>query len=69
MVATRKGSCESKTSPVISNNINHQKRQNKHGRFLSMSFQALALFADVKRKVLKTQRHLITESNVIVLLR
>ena len=54
-MALRKGIFESETSLVIASNLKHKKKQNKHWCFLSMSFKALTLFADVKRKVLKTQ--------------
>ena len=48
-VATIKGFFESKPSRAIANNLKHKKKQIKHWRFLSMSFKALAFFADVKR--------------------
>ena len=54
-MATRKGFCESKLSQVIANNIRNKKKQSNHWRFLSMAVKALEFFADVKRKVLKTQ--------------
>ena len=64
-VATRKGFCESKPSSVIANNLKQKKKQIKHWHFLSMLFKALAFFADVKREVLKAQRHSITASKLI----
>ena len=68
IVATRKGFCESKTFMVIASYLKHKKKQNKISCFLSMSFKALTFSADVKRNVLKIQRHLITASNVMELL-
>ena len=68
ILATRKGFCESKISLVIASYLKHKKKQNKRWCFLSMSFKALTFSTDVKRNVLKTQRHLITASNVMELL-
>ena len=62
-VATRKGFCERKTSPMIASNLKHKKNPNIHW------FKALTCFADSKREALKTQRHSITASNFIIQLR
>ena len=68
-MATRKELCDSKPSPVITNNLKHNKKQNKHWHFLSMSLTALAFFADVKRKVFKIQRHSNSAPKVMLLVR
>ena len=68
IVVTRKGLFESKPSLVITYNQWHENKQNKHWRFLSRSFKALAFFSDVKHKELRTEKHSITAPDVIVLL-
>ena len=45
--------CKNKQSVVITNDLKHKKKQNQNGEFLSMSFKALTLFDDVKRKCSK----------------
>ena len=41
--------CKNKPSLVIANDLTNKKKQNQNGVFLSMSFEALTLFDDVKR--------------------
>ena len=48
--ASINGICKHKISLVIANDLKHKKKQNQNGGFLSMSFEALTLFDDVKRK-------------------
>ena len=38
---------------MIANDLKHKKNLNQNGGFLSMSFEAIALFDDVKRKYSK----------------
>ena len=47
------GICKHKISLVIANDLKHKKKQNQNGGFLPMSFEALTLFDDVKRKCSK----------------
>ena len=49
--ATINENCKNKPSLVIANDLKHKKNQN--GGFLSMSFEALTLFDEVKRKCSK----------------
>ena len=51
--ATINGFCKNKPSLVIANDLQHKKRQSQNGGFLSMSFEELTLFDDVKRKYSK----------------
>ena len=48
--ATINGFCKNKPSLVIANDLTHKKKQNQNGGFLLMTFEALTLFDDVKRK-------------------
>ena len=57
-MATKTKCCERKLTPVIANNLKHKKTHNAHWQFLSMSYKALAFFAEVKCKALKTQRQI-----------
>ena len=44
---------KNKPSLVIAIDLKHKKKQNQNGGFLSMLFEALTLFDDVKRKCSK----------------
>ena len=63
------GFCKKKKpSLVIANDLKNKKKQNQNGGFLSISFEALTLFDDVKRvSVQNTSSHSITASKVIVI--
>ena len=65
--ATINGFCKNNPSLVIENDLKHKKKQNRNGGFLSMSFEALTLFDDVKRKRSKYSSLSITASKVIVI--
>ena len=51
--ASINGICKHKISLVIANDLKHKKNQYQNGGFLSMSFEALTLFDDVKSKCSK----------------
>ena len=64
-VVSRKGFCERKPYTVIANSLKHKKKQIKHWHFLSMSFKALAFFAECSEHICS----LITAPKFMVLLR
>ena len=51
--ATINGFCKNKPPLVRANDLKHKKKQNQNEGCLSMSFEALTLFVDVKRKFSK----------------
>ena len=65
----KKAFCKDKPSLLIAYNLRHTKKQNKNWNFRSMPFKELAFFADVKRKVTKTQRHIITAPKLMVIIK